>query len=137
MQAVNVCTAGALLLKTTSRSSLKPKSALFSMTRSKRAMVLLAKASPTVESVVDYSSSTSVFPAEACETIGGEACDAAIYPEAKLSTSSNSATVDSAEEECEREYLEYNEPKTVFPGEACDDLGGEFCGAEYQKGVCK
>ncbi|KAF8408485.1 hypothetical protein HHK36_007640 [Tetracentron sinense] len=35
-------------------------------------------------STVDYSSTASVFPAEACETIGGEACDAEIYPEAKL-----------------------------------------------------
>jgi len=23
----------------------------------------------------------------------------------------------------------------VFPGEACDDLGGEFCEPEYQKDV--
>lgn len=23
----------------------------------------------------------------------------------------------------------------VFPGEACDDLGGEFCEPEYQRGV--
>lgn len=25
----------------------------------------------------------------------------------------------------------------VFPGEACDDLGGEFCEAPYQDGVSK
>lgn len=25
----------------------------------------------------------------------------------------------------------------VFPGEACDDLGGEFCEGPYQDGVSK
>ncbi|KAL6350295.1 hypothetical protein AAG906_004243 [Vitis piasezkii] len=70
-------------------------------------------------STVDYSSTTSVFPAEACEVVGGEACDAEM----------------SATEGVDREYLEYNSPKTVFPGEACDDLGGEFCEPEYQEGV--
>lgn len=25
--------------------------------------------------------------------------------------------------------------RRVFPGEACDDLGGEFCDPEYQQGV--
>ncbi|KAG5228012.1 light-regulated protein [Salix suchowensis] len=35
-------------------------------------------------STVDYSSVTSVFPAEACETVGGEACDVEMYPEVKL-----------------------------------------------------
>jgi len=25
----------------------------------------------------------------------------------------------------------------VFPGEACDDLGGEFCEAPYQAGVSR
>ncbi|XP_068656424.1 light-regulated protein, chloroplastic [Aristolochia californica] len=84
-------------------------------------------------STVDYSSLTSVFPAEACETIGGEACTATMYPEVKLKTEPTRVTAVS--EEVDREYLEYNEPKTVFPGEACDDLGGEFCEAEYQMGV--
>jgi len=37
----------------------------------------------------------------------------------------------------ERDYLSYDEPKTVFPGEACDDLGGEFCEAPYQAGVSR
>ncbi|CAK9144399.1 unnamed protein product [Ilex paraguariensis] len=84
----------------------------------------------------DYSSPTSVFPAEACETIGGEACDAEMYPEVKLKPESktNSPTKTSSEK-VDREYLEYDNPKTVFPGEACDDLGGEFCEPEYQSGV--
>ncbi|KAI0522727.1 hypothetical protein KFK09_005112 [Dendrobium nobile] len=96
-----------------------------------------ATAAAAVESVVDYSSLGSVFPAEACETVGGEACDAAIYPEAKLTASTNSAESPKTVEEVEREYLEYNQQKTVFPGEACDDLGGEFCEPEYQIGVGK
>ncbi|URD85328.1 hypothetical protein MUK42_27242 [Musa troglodytarum] len=40
-----------------------------------------------------------------------------------------------ASEEIDRDYLEYNDPARVFPGEACDDLGGEFCEAEYQNGI--
>ncbi|KAJ6973166.1 hypothetical protein NC653_033485 [Populus alba x Populus x berolinensis] len=40
-----------------------------------------------------------------------------------------------ASDNIEREYLVYNDAKTVFCAEACDDLGGEFCGAEYQRGV--
>nr|XP_043624100.1 light-regulated protein 1, chloroplastic [Erigeron canadensis] len=86
---------------------------------------------------VDYSSmASSVFPAEACETVGGVACDVDMFPETKLrdepskpkpktKTSSSSSSVD-------REYLEYNSPKTVFISEACDDLGGEFCDPDYQ-----
>ncbi|KAA8529999.1 hypothetical protein F0562_034397 [Nyssa sinensis] len=90
---------------------------------------------PYDTSAVDYSSTTSVFPAEACETIGGEACDADMYPEVKLNQEGKSNIPKTASEKVDREYLEYNSPKTVFPAEACDDLGGEFCDPEYQKGV--
>ncbi|XP_010249211.1 PREDICTED: light-regulated protein [Nelumbo nucifera] len=87
-------------------------------------------------STVDYSSMTSVFPAEACETIGGEACDVEMYPEVKLKPEARSGAARIISELIDREYLEYNDnAKTVFPGEACDDLGGEFCEADYQKGV--
>ncbi|KAJ1407831.1 Light regulated Lir1 [Sesbania bispinosa] len=86
-------------------------------------------------STVDYNSAFSVFPAEACETIGGEACMADMYPEAKLQPEARNATPRVASESVEREYLEYNDPKTVFRAEACDDLGGIFCEREYQKGV--
>ncbi|XP_043725139.1 light-regulated protein, chloroplastic [Telopea speciosissima] len=86
--------------------------------------------------VIDYSSMVSVFPAEACETIGGEACAAEMYPEVKIKTEDGNDTVaKTVPEMVDREYFEYNDPKTVFPGEACDDLGGEFCEADYQKGV--
>ncbi|KMZ64427.1 putative Light-regulated protein [Zostera marina] len=87
-------------------------------------------------STVDYSSQTSVFPAEACDTVGGEACDVQMFPETKPAQkqqATGSKTIVS--EEVDREYLAYSEPKTVFPGEACDDLGGEFCEPEYQQGV--
>ncbi|RZS09056.1 hypothetical protein BHM03_00040152 [Ensete ventricosum] len=48
----------------------------------------------------------SVSPMEACEILGGEACNARMFPEAKLA-----AAV--ASEEIDREYLEYNDPKTL------------------------
>lgn len=84
---------------------------------------------------VDYNTTASVFPAEACETIGGEACEVDMYPEVKLKEDGK-APAKVASELVERDYLEYNNnPKTVFPGEACDDLGGEFCEPEYQTGV--
>lgn len=56
----------------------------------------------------------SVFPAEACETIGGEACDVEMYPEVKLKQEfSNKLPADrAASESIEREYLDYNSPKT-------------------------
>ncbi|PON34369.1 Light regulated Lir [Trema orientale] len=86
-------------------------------------------------STVDYNSVFSVFPAEACETIGGEACLAGMFPEAKLEHKVRNGSSKTASESFEREYLEYNEPKTVFRGEACDDLGGEFCEHDYQRSV--
>ncbi|XP_041003832.1 light-regulated protein 1, chloroplastic [Juglans microcarpa x Juglans regia] len=84
---------------------------------------------------VDYSSINSVFPAEACETIGGEACLADIYPEVRLQPEATNRTARIGSEDVDREYLEYTDAKTVFQGEACDDLGGIFCEHEYQKGV--
>ncbi|KAL6850209.1 hypothetical protein ACP4OV_020837 [Aristida adscensionis] len=86
---------------------------------------------------VDYSSSFSVFPMEACELLGGEACSGQMFPETRLADAAAAAAASRREEDVEREYLAYDEPKTVFPGEACDDLGGEFCEAPYQAGVCR
>ncbi|XP_062206757.1 light-regulated protein, chloroplastic [Phragmites australis] len=101
--------------------------------RSLRASAAAVVASEPVE--VDYSSSSSVFPMEACELLGGDACSVQMFPETKLA---DAAAVDaSRREEVERDYLSYDEPKTVFPGEACDDLGGEFCEAPYQAGVSR
>lgn len=54
----------------------------------------------------------SVFPAEACETIGGEACLADIYPEARIEPEAGNSTARIASENVEREYLEYNDAKT-------------------------
>ncbi|XP_066314069.1 light-regulated protein, chloroplastic-like [Miscanthus floridulus] len=84
---------------------------------------------------VDYSSSFSVFPMEACDLLGGDACIGQMYPEAKLAAAAPEASrrVDGVE----RDYLSYDDPKTVFPGEACDHLGGEFCEAPYLDGVSR
>lgn len=55
----------------------------------------------------------SVFPAEACDIIGGEACDVEMYPEAKLTPDIKSCqTRIVSEETVDREYLDYNTPKT-------------------------
>ncbi|MBA0666561.1 hypothetical protein Goklo_002958, partial [Gossypium klotzschianum] len=72
------------------------------------------KATPVGQdnSTVDYSSTASVFPAEACDTLGGEACDVEMFPEVKLKpdqTQSNKGKTGS--EQVDREYLEYNSPK--------------------------
>uniref|UniRef100_A0A0A9CND5 Light-induced protein 1-like n=1 Tax=Arundo donax TaxID=35708 RepID=A0A0A9CND5_ARUDO len=104
------------------------------MRRSVRVAVAAAVAAEPAE--VDYSSSFSVFPMEACELVGGEACSVQMFPEIKLATAA-AAEASRRGEEVEREYLAYDEPKTVFPGEACDDLGGEFCEAPYQAGVSR
>lgn len=54
----------------------------------------------------------SVFPAEACETIGGDACMANMYPEVKLNPEARNNTSRASMETMERDYLEYNEAKT-------------------------
>uniref|UniRef100_A0A2N9I5Y2 Light-regulated protein n=1 Tax=Fagus sylvatica TaxID=28930 RepID=A0A2N9I5Y2_FAGSY len=100
-----------------------------------RCTPIRATGEPYDPSAVDYSSITSVFPAEACETVGGEACDAEMYPEVKIKPEARNNKAKTSSELIDREYFEYKDPKTVFPGEACDDLGGEFCEPEYQKGV--
>ncbi|KAL3653895.1 hypothetical protein CASFOL_003576 [Castilleja foliolosa] len=85
---------------------------------------------------VNYSSTISVFPAEACETIGGEACLADIYPEVKLTTEANKKPNNVVESETvEREYMDYTDPRTVLLSDACDVLGGEFCEQAYQTGI--
>lgn len=54
----------------------------------------------------------SVFPSEACETIGGEACDAKVYPEVKLKPEANKKTPRPASDQVDRDYLEYDGSKT-------------------------
>ena len=50
---------------------------------------------------------------EACDLVGGEACDAAeIYPETKPGDSAPAVAARTAPEEVEREYLSYDEAKT-------------------------
>lgn len=54
-----------------------------------------------------------MFPAEACETVGGEACLAEMNPEVKLQPEAKNQTPRVANSEnVEREYLQYNDPKT-------------------------
>ncbi|KAI3720469.1 hypothetical protein L6452_21387 [Arctium lappa] len=90
---------------------------------------LKAAASDTPQ--VDYNSmASSVFPAEACETVGGVACDVEMFPETKLKEAAEPKPKLTTAQTVDREYVEYNSPKTVFIAEACDDLGGEFCDAD-------
>lgn len=102
---------------------------------SRRSAIKTAATTSNDASTIDYNSAFSVFPAEACEVIGGDACSAEMYPEAKLKPEAGNDTSRIASEPIEREYLEYNDTNTVFKGEACDDLGGTFCDREYQRGV--
>lgn len=55
----------------------------------------------------------SVFPAEACETIGGEACLAEVYPELRVESDPARINVTiRSEEAVDREYLDYTTAKT-------------------------
>lgn len=54
----------------------------------------------------------SVFPAEACETIGGEACWAGMFPEAKLEPQPQNSSANTASEDVDREYVQYTDAKT-------------------------
>ncbi|CAI9758514.1 unnamed protein product [Fraxinus pennsylvanica] len=85
---------------------------------------------------VNYNSTISVFPAEACETIGGDSCIADIYPEVKLRPEAKSNMPKTSSEPVDREYIDYTDPRTVLLGEACDILGGEFCQPACQLGNC-
>ncbi|XP_065853352.1 light-regulated protein, chloroplastic [Euphorbia lathyris] len=113
---------------TSSKSMAMPRTS-FTRLQTSRCSIFKAKQDDIDE--VDYSSMVSVFPAEACETIGGEACEVEMYPEAKLKPEAKNTKTNTATEQIDRDYLEYSNPKTVFIEEACDDLGGEFCEPEF------
>ena len=60
-----------------------------------------------------YELNCSVFPAEACETIGGEACDAEMYREVNLKPEAKKATtIETTLELADMEYMDYDGPKT-------------------------
>lgn len=61
-----------------------------------------------------FSLKSRVFPAEACETIGGDACLADVYPEVKLKTEATRTSKSNitTSESVDRDYLQYNDPKT-------------------------
>ncbi|CAI5985342.1 unnamed protein product [Closterium sp. NIES-65] len=86
------------------------------------------------ESYAGADSATTVFPAEACDELGGEFCNAeGVFAEVKLE--SKPEPVVKQVEGRDVGVVDYDGPKTVFPGEACDELGGEFCEPDYQEGV--
>lgn len=72
---------------------------------------------------------------EAYDLLGGDACSAQMYSEAKLA--SVAATVSRRVEKVERDYLSHDKPRTVLLGEACNDLDGEFCDVSYQAGISR
>ncbi|KAG6536613.1 hypothetical protein ZIOFF_001671 [Zingiber officinale] len=89
-----------------STKSLVPSSA-----KPHRAFIIRSTAAE--KSTFDYSSTVSVFPMEACDILGGEACDTKMFPEVKLAASDkNTAGSSVASEEIERDYLEYDDSKT-------------------------
>eukprot|EP00850_Spirogloea_muscicola_P016509 SM000134S26952 [mRNA] locus=s134:256489:257690:- [translate_table: standard] len=85
-----------------------------------------------------YNTKKTVFPGEACDELGEEYCGAegvgeeVRQPEAERKQRPSAASTAAGED---RDYEEYKGEKTVFPGEACDELGGEFCDPPYQEGV--
>ncbi|KAH7664022.1 Light regulated Lir1 protein [Dioscorea alata] len=106
MQAATVCFTGPMPLKST--KTLVPRKS----TKTYRTVICpkaVAIAAPDNDTV-DYTSSASVFPAEACETIGGTACDVEMFPEVKLQSQPSNAKAKVASTEIDRDYLEYNEP---------------------------
>ncbi|XP_022773620.1 light-regulated protein-like [Durio zibethinus] len=137
MQAATLCVAQPVLSPSKSFSQLVSSSPRLGCSIAFPRLGLSIKATATTydTATVDYSSMLSVFPAEACETIGGDACRADIYPEVKLQPNAKNDSPRTPTELIDREYLDYNDAKTVFCAEACDDLGGEFCSREYQRGV--
>eukprot|EP00244_Chara_vulgaris_P008442 TRINITY_DN331_c0_g1_i4.p1 TRINITY_DN331_c0_g1~~TRINITY_DN331_c0_g1_i4.p1 ORF type:complete len:187 (+),score=34.84 TRINITY_DN331_c0_g1_i4:180-740(+) len=100
---------------------------------------------------IGYDPKKTVFPAEACDELGGEFCNVEGVGEEVNPQTSGAAAEEQpqaaptgmfasifgkgAAEIPDREYVQYDSTKTVFPGEACDDLGGEFCAPDFQEGV--
>lgn len=89
---------------------------------------------PTNQEYVNYAGKESVFPAEAREEVGGDSNTDGVGPEVKPKAKEPKETPKSADGP-NRVYVNYAGGKTVLPGEACDDLGGEFCEGDYQDGV--
>ncbi|KAL7604950.1 hypothetical protein Lser_V15G14521 [Lactuca serriola] len=72
------------------------------------------KAAPSGNnSQFDYSSmASSVFPAEACETLAGDACDVEMFPETEIKQQPNPKLDPPTSEQVDREHLEYSSPNT-------------------------
>ena len=67
---------------------------------------------PSTKSSIYVSSLNKAFPAEACATVGGVACDVDMFPETKIKKQLNSKRDSPTPQPIDREYLEYNNPKT-------------------------
>ncbi|XP_048135120.1 light-regulated protein 1, chloroplastic-like [Rhodamnia argentea] len=125
--------APALLPVTPSKNLSNPLALPSKPSSSVSSRVSPAKASwaPYKAATVDSSPTILVSPAEASETIVGEACLADTYPKGINAAMQATKAV-------EREYPEYTVQKckpanmSVFPEEVCDDLGGMF---PYQRFV--
>ncbi|GBG61391.1 hypothetical protein CBR_g20422 [Chara braunii] len=134
----------------------KPLTGSSSSSRRWRAQGVRAQSSSSEKPLyIGYNPKKTVFPAEACDELGGEFCNVeGVGEEVNPQTSASAAPAAAeqqpqagpagifasifgkgAAENPDREYMEYDSPKTVFPGEACDDLGGEFCSPDFQEGV--
>eukprot|EP00250_Pteridium_aquilinum_P006686 c16553_g1_i1 orf=97-567(-) len=119
------------------RPSLKGASLPLLSSKQQRRPLGVSYAEQPEQDYIVYDDKKSVFPAEACEELGGDACQMdGVGPEVKGSVApSEPPQLSPTSSGPDREYVDYKESKTVFPGEACDDLGGEFCEPEYQSGV--
>lgn len=53
-----------------------------------------------------------VFPAEACETLAGDACDVEMFPETEIKQQPNPKLDPPTSEQVDREHLEYSSPNT-------------------------
>ncbi|KAI5078706.1 hypothetical protein GOP47_0006377 [Adiantum capillus-veneris] len=79
----------------------------------------LLRAQQQDQDYVTYDAKKSVFPAEACEELGGEACEVdGVGPEVKGSAS--------APKQQSSSKAGSGPDRDVFPGEACDDLGAPY-----------
>eukprot|EP00899_Mesostigma_viride_P026300 jgi/Mesvir1/6855/Mv09026-RA.1 len=107
----------------------------------------VAMAGGQEEGYVDYESkSKTVFPAEACDELGGEFCEPSwkesegvgreVILEKKAGGSMRTSTPPrNLPDRAEVDYA--SNKKTVFAADACDTLGGEFCEPSYQENVGK
>lgn len=137
--AVNMATTSSVIINAPSRATFSKNCTTSSSSSlsipSRRSMRVQSQ--PTNQEYVNYAGKSSVFPAEACDEVGGDACNVeGVGPEVKPKAAEAAPPAPKAETDgTNRVYVNYAGKKSVLAGEACDDLGGEFCEPEYQEGV--